>query len=282
MKPILPPGDFGNPPDSEEKITLLDFERFVETQTRKKIAHEIEIACEIYLARHWSCIHYADLMDDVPPDTASKTMLLSWLNDRIVRGKLVRPGLVSLYRKERPDHFPGGAWNANRYCQYIEYVAKRLTDRSFVGKEKAVLFRNSFRNTGWLAKAAPVCGLKLLEDCHRQGTLKSSMARDHLEIAFNERARLEDTAKIIGRCIKNGDAPEELGREIRRITEKSIKQGFEKRLSIHLNHEEDRLYEKWKPSIEAALSAVPTSIETALRLPDPSVTGLLLGEGTLF
>jgi hypothetical protein len=262
LKPTLPPDPFNT------KVTLLELERFAEIQARKEILNEIDIASEIFIARNCCSVYYADLMDFVPPGTASKSMLLSWLNDSKRKHNLIRPGVVTLYRYDRPDHFPGGIWSANRLCQYVEYLAKKLTDKGFVRTNKrACLFRDSLCNTNWFFKAVAVCGLKLLEDCYRQGALKSDVAQGYLSITFKERDRMEDTARVIGRCTKNHEVPVDLRRELREIAEESIKHALRTHLAISADHEEQKIFEKWEPSIRAALSSASENVAMALVLP---------------
>lgn len=256
-------------PVPEDEVTLLELERYAEIQARKKILEELDIANEIFLAKNWGTVHYADLIDHVPPGTASKNMLIAWLNDSTRKGKLLRPGLVTLYRKERPDHFPRGTWSAKRLCQYIEYLAKKLTDIDYVGTAKRVyLFRDSFHNHEWLMKAVAVCGMKLLEDCYVRGTIKSDVARGYLSITFKERQRLENTARIIGRCTKNHETPADLYRKLKEIAEESLKHALKTQLEISLNHREHKIFEKWEPAIRTTLCSVSEGISMSLELPD--------------
>ncbi|HOV78805.1 MAG TPA: hypothetical protein PK728_01745 [Bacillota bacterium] len=248
-------------PTEPKPVDLLEVERFAEIQARKRIEEELDIANEIFLAKNWNTVHYADLINKVPPGTASKNMLIAQLNDTKRRDRLVRPGLVTMYRKERAAHFSGGVWSARYLCQYVEYLAKKLTDKMYVGSaEKAYLFRNSFCNEDWLFKAIAVCGLKLLEDCYMRNALKSDVARGYLSITFKERQRLEDTAQIIGRCTKNHEVTREFSRELREIAEKSLKHALKIQLEISLNHREHGIFDWWKPHIEATLHLIPDKI----------------------
>lgn len=283
MKPNFPRGpNDPKDPGNQNKPTLLELEIFVMKEAEKKILEEIDIASEIYLAKNWSCVHYADLMDDVPSGTASKEMLLGWLNDYVRYNKILRPGIVRLYRKERPGHFKDGSWRASRLCQYIEYVARKLTDPAFVGKERAYLFNKSFRNQEWFNKAVPVCGLKLLEDCYLNNALKSRLAAGYMRIMYHSRQQLEDTAGIIGRAFKNAAEKtvsykeltvlEELKKDLRRVAEANTKAVLQEQLALSIQDEEYFVFKKWIPRIEADLKSIPEKV-TAL-LPAPAVASL--------
>lgn len=271
MRLILPPDQ------ADREVTLLEAERFAEAQAKKTVLEELDVANEIFLAKNWSTVHYADLMDRVPDGTASKAMLISWLNDSTRQDRILRPGLITLYRRERPEHFPGGVWTARSLCEYIHYLAKKLTDPAYVGSRKAYLFRDSFCDSGWLLMAVAVCGLKLLEDCYVRGAMKSDMAKGYLRITFDARQRLEDTARIIGRCAKNHEVPPELYGELKEIAERGLKQALKTQLEISQNHKEHKIFERWEPAIRAALNAVSEEVACSLGVPGSAAEAGRLG-----
>ncbi|MGI9862739.1 hypothetical protein SDD30_15285 [Moorella naiadis] len=289
MKPTFPAGP-DNPKSrgSRDRPTLLELESFAVKEAEKRILEEIDIASEIYLARNWSHVHYADLMDGAPPGTASKEMLLGWLNDYVRHNKILRPGIVRLYRRERPKHFEGGVWSASRLCQYIEYVARKLTDPAFVGKERAYLFNQSFHNQEWFSKAVAVCGLKLLEDCYLNNALKSHLAAGYMRIMYHSRQQLEDTAGIIGRAFKNAagkavshkelEVLEGLKNGLRRVAEVNIKAVLREHLAFSVRDEEYFVYKKWLPRIEADLKSVPEKVTAVLPAPAVELPKRLVDE----
>lgn len=204
-------------------------------------------------------------MDEVPGHTATKNMLIYWLNDKVKNKVVVERGIITLYRMERKEHFPGGVWSARYLCQFIQYVAKKLTDVDFVKeKKRAVLFRDSFCTPEWLWKAVAVCGLKLMEDCYKRDALKSEVAKGYLSLTFRTRQQYEDIGKIIGRCTKNHDISPELQRELREIHERSLKQALKTQLQIALNHQEHLIFKKWEPKIREGILLIPEEVKEKL------------------
>ncbi len=235
---------------------FLDTQRSAEIYAKKQIEHEMNIATEIYLARHLGVIHYADLMCDVPDGTASKSMLLAWLNDNTKHGDLRRPGLITLYQTEHIAHFPEGIWSARYFCEFAAYVATKLMDKNFVGAKKAVLFKVSFRDPVWFAQAMGVCGAKLIEDCYRQGTLRSDFARSVLSVVLAYRSGIERIGAIIGRSTKNHKAPQELYVELKAIASLASKHALAETINIQQAHWEENVFQKWHTAIESSVESI--------------------------
>jgi hypothetical protein len=252
---------------SNEMMYFSDVELFAIEEARIKILTEFDIAHEIYLAKNWNTIHYADLMDNVPEGTASKSTLISWLNNNTRNGNVIRPGVISFYKKECKNHFKDGNWKASRLHEFIMFVAQKLTSPEFVGdKKRSSLFSDSFRNHDWFAKAVAVCGLKLMEDCYLNKALKSKVAMGYLELTFNARRHYEDMGKIVGRCSKNHDLSYEFQREIQSSIETYLKKSLQKQLEISDSHQEHKIFEKWEPKIRRDLNLIPDNLSQQLLL----------------
>lgn len=248
-------------------ITLYNIEQLAIEEAKLKVLTELDIAHEIYLAKNWNTIHYADLMDSIPEGTASKSMLISWLNNSTRNGNIVRPGVIAQYKVKRKDHFVNGIWRARNLCQFIEFVAKNLTDASFVGdKRKAAMFKDSFKNPDWFRKAVAVCGLKLMEDCYLNKALKSKVAMGCLGLTFSTRQHYEDMGKIIGRCAKNRELDYETKMEIKSSIESDLKNTLQKLLEISSYHQEHKTFEKWEPKIRRDLNLIPDNLSQQLLL----------------
>jgi len=257
---------FPPPADGHLIATLYDPEDFARTEAYRRVRDELDIAQEIFLAKHWNKVHYGDLMDSVPPDTASKEMLISWLNDYRRKDAVKRRGVITLYRLERGDHFPGGMWSAGYLCQAVEFLIKKLLDPEYVKDiNRAAMFRDSFANPDWYWKAVPVFGLKLLEECYRQGALKSQLARSYLRLTINCREHYENFAKIIGRCTKNHEIDLAMYRELREEAEAVLKEQLDLLLQTDHSHQEHLLYEKYEPLIRESLLATREGVMELVR-----------------
>ncbi|WP_424659687.1 hypothetical protein [Desulfofundulus sp.] len=235
-------------------LTLLAPEKLIAAETRKRIAHELDVAIEVYLIKHCNAIFYGDLMSGVPEGLASKNRLIAWLNDYARDGK-VRSGVITLYRLENRDHFDGGVWVARNFCLFMEYVVKKLTDPKYVGKSNALLFKKSFSDPDWFHKAAAVCGLKLLEDNYRHGAIKSTVAKSHLDLLFYVRHVAKSLSAAIGRSTKNHSV-EEMKSELDGTLERFLRHTYRSFLEINHAHEEYALLEKWQPKIESTMGLV--------------------------
>ncbi|MBT9147781.1 MAG: hypothetical protein DDT32_01546 [Syntrophomonadaceae bacterium] len=238
------------------EVSFLDTRRYIEIVKQKEIEHEWDIATEIYLARHLGVIHYADLMSDVPDGTASKSMLLAWLNDNTKHGDLRRPGLITLYQTEHIAHFPEGIWSARHFCEFAAYVATKLMDKTFAGAKKAALFKMSFRDPVWFAQAMGVCGAKLIEDCYRRGSLRSDFARSVLSVVLVYRSGFERIGAMIGRSTKNHKVPQELYAELKATVSLVSKHALAETINIQQAHWEENVFQKWYAAIESSVESI--------------------------
>jgi hypothetical protein len=268
---LLPAKTFPHP-DFDSTVTLLTPEKLIAAETHKRIAHELDIAIEVYLIKHCNAIHYADLMSDTPENLASKSRLISWLNDYKRDGK-VRPGAITLYRLENRDHFTEGIWIARNFCLFVEYLVKKLTDSEYVGKSNALLFKKSFSNPDWFHKAAAVCGLKLLEDNYQRGAIKSIVAKSHLDLLFYVRHVSKSLGAAIGRSTKNHNA-DEMRVELNETLEHFFKRTYYSFLEINHAHEEYALLEKWLPKIESTMGLM-MEMEPELALEQIDINALV-------
>ncbi len=174
--------------------SLLNPSNYITYQALKRQEHEICVAIEIYLAEKCARIHYADLMDNLPSHLASKDSLLAWLNDKVVKGQLVRKGIISLYKQERSEDFEYGVWKPINFPLFVKYAAEKLTNKGFVNSRKlAETYNRSFQDAVWLSKASAVMGLKLLEELHKHGQLRSVTAKAILDMNERSRELLEKT-----------------------------------------------------------------------------------------
>lgn len=244
---------------TDPEALFLDTQRTAEIQTKKQIECEMDIATEIYLARHLGVVHYADLMDSVPEDMASKSMLLAWLNDSTKNGVVQRAGLISLYQKEHLAHFSEGNWSARYFCEFADYVKTKLMDKEFTGSKKAALFRTSFRDPVWFSQALSVCGVKLLEACYYQGTLRSGFARSILSIVLAWRHSIERIGAVVGRSTKNHEASPELYAEIKSIVSLSSKHAIAETINTQQPHWEEEIFQKWHMEITRSVEVIASS-----------------------
>lgn len=82
------------------ELLAINPDSYIFKQTEEKVRKELNVAFEIFIARQYSCIHYSDLMDDMPDELASKDRLIKWLNDAKCKGKISRKGVITLYREK--------------------------------------------------------------------------------------------------------------------------------------------------------------------------------------
>jgi hypothetical protein len=246
--------------------SLLDPDQFIDYENRQQIKNNLNIAAEIYLAERCASIHYEDLMSGTGPNQVSKDMLISWLNDSIRHGEVLRAGIISRYTMDRPDDFENGEWQPLNFNVLIEFMAKKLTDKDFVGgKGKAQLFASSIRDPSWLHKAAAVTGLKMLERMHRQGVLKSKLAKIKLDLVFNSRELLESSGRIIGRVVKNNGSSRDVACEIKEEFGYLFRQNLALSLQHYEQQEEYRIYIGYRKRIEEAIRAVPSQLHPQLQ-----------------
>lgn len=247
------------------EVSLLNPLDYVRRESELLIIKEVDIATEIFLAEKCARIHYEDLMSDVPEDTASKNILIAWLNDSTRNQEVLRQGVLDSYMSDRPEDFFDGKWQPLHFHQFIAYAAVKLTDKVYVGKSRAEMFSRSFQNIEWLHKASSVMGLKLLERLHKQRSLKSVVATVIMDLNRNSRELLEDNAKIFGRAFKNKTGEHEISRDFRNNLDIFFKKQWEMTIRRFNQHEEYRYYDAHRKAIESSLLEIPLLLRKDLR-----------------
>lgn len=241
--------------------SLLNPLAYIQRESELRIIHELDIATEIYLAKKCARIHYEDLMSELPEGTASKSMLIAWINDSTRQSEVLRQGVLESYMIERSEDFVNGKWQPLHFHQFIIFAATKLTDKNYVGKTKAELFGVSFHDIDWLFKASSVMGLKLLEKLHSQKSLKSVVASTIMDLNRNSRELLEDNAKIFGRAFKNRSSENELTRDFKDSIEKYFKIQWDMTIKQYEQHEEYRYYDAHRKAIESSLLEIPSFLQ---------------------
>lgn len=216
---------------------------------------ELRIANEIYLTERLVKIHYGDVMDIIPEDTSTKDSLIAWLNDSVRKGVLVREGILTTYKKDRPNHFEGGKWKPECFPDYIEYGLKKLIDRDYmVDSNLRNKYIQSVQNVEWFEKACAVMGLKLLESLYLEEGLTSEIANIRMNMNYNTRDLLKKSGRMIGRVGKNNKMSQEFNLEFNETVEKYYKKQFELSKILHSKHEEYTFLEKHKEFIVGQLA----------------------------
>lgn len=247
-----------------QNITLLNPVDYVQRQVLKSVEEEISLAVEVYLAQQCSCIYYADLMNNIPKGFASKDSLIAWLNDKSSKNG-VREGIITRYKKERPDHFENGMWKPVNFPAFIKFACEKLTDKQFVkSRSLAEMYKLSFNDRDWLAKAAAVMGIKLLEELYEQKRLRSVIAQTILKINFLTRRLIERNASVYGRNLKNFGITDIDNAEIRKNITEYYREIAALATQEHSQHHELALLRKYKPDIEKALALIPSHIQIAM------------------
>ncbi|SHF43295.1 hypothetical protein SAMN02746089_01906 [Caldanaerobius fijiensis DSM 17918] len=242
-------------PSAELIETFLNPESAVFKKAKRAVEIEMNIAFEVFMAEQYSRIHYSDLMEDVPEELASKDRLVSWLND-YRRGKIVRPGLITLYKNNNPGHFQDGIWQARYFCLFVKYLKEMLTNQQYVRNKKiAENFALSFANSDWYWSAVGISSLKLLENLYKQNALQTSIAKAYIRQTLIARELLNSVGKIIGRSTKNHDAYE-MKDILPQIVEKSFKQQLKCSFDIFANNKEYLIYRKYVREIYGTLQTI--------------------------
>lgn len=195
-------------------------------KAKEETLRKMNIAAELLITKELS-IYYSDIMQEVDKDTqASCRSILSWLGDySSSRGdkKIYREGIISLYKKDNPEHFKDGVWQAYNLPLLVAYTIQKLTDKNFVGsKGKAALFKTSFLDEKWFRQAVSVIGLKMLEDNGNLNGLTSNTAKELIFIRKVIKMSYEKTGLIIGRSTKNHNAGY-MREELKAITEETYR-----------------------------------------------------------
>lgn len=248
---------------------FLNPEQYIKEENLRRTERELDIATEIFIAQK-QAIHYADIMTISNEALASKSKLISWLNDSYRKEKLVRPGIITLYKANNPDHFKDGKWEARNLALFIHYALSCLTDSRIVKKQQNVeIFLDSIQEEEWFVQAVGLMGTKLLEDLFRADALKSKVAYSLLSCTITNRIMLEKIGKIVGRVGKNQmyDLEPSLQNEIIRCFKKQIAV----QLEIAKEEEEYKIYKEHERAIKKSLFHVREEVSS------PSILALGLG-----
>lgn len=192
-------------------------------RARRKEEMKMNIAAEMLIAEQVG-IYYTDIMSDVDTDLyASSRSLISWMKDRTYtyRGeKRTREGIVTLYKRDHPEHFIDGVWEGKEFPNFIQYTCTYLIDKDFTNR-MAPVYKRSLTNREWFNQAFAVAGLTLLESMDIN-KLNSNTAQRTLKLNQNNKELLSALAKVIGRSTKNHNA-EYLRNEMKQITNMYIR-----------------------------------------------------------
>jgi len=233
---------------------LLNPQRFISEEVLRKTGDEIDIAVEIFITQQ-QAVYYNQLMSEGDGTLASKTKLISWLNDYSKKGKIARPGIITLYRSENPDHFSAGKWEARNIALFARYMVEHLTDPGYVRKSNARIFSDSVWDDNWFLQAVTLGATKLLESLVRTKGLKSVVAHSLLSCTVRERFLLEKMGLILGKAAKNeGLSPKlrkEAQNEIRKLLLVQIR--YQQEAVKASNKGEYAIFTKYKGEIEQAL-----------------------------
>jgi hypothetical protein len=237
----------------------------------EKAKKELNIANEIYLAKRCSSIHYADLMNGLPEELASKTMLINWLNDYTKKGNTLRKGLLAAYQSQHPEHFINGVWQSYHFPLLIEFVAKSLVDIEVLnGKKKAELFAASLQHDEWVEKASAVIGLKMLEKLFSQGRLVSKTARAILRLNYHAREFLEKNNKSLGRQFRNHEVDRGMYSDFHHDVERYFKMAFDMASREFADVEENRIYSECEEMIRRDIMIGTKNALDSMRKLEPS------------
>lgn len=258
----------------DDGIDLFDPESAALQKAKEELLEEYDIASELYLVKQFSSLRYSDIMAGLPAGTVTSTQLLSWVNDlsadRKKSGKKIyRPGILTLYKKERPGDFVDGVWQARNLCSYALYLAKKLTDKKFVnGQARAMMFNDSFQNPAWLYKAVALAAIKLLEDRHESGAIKSVVARSYLSLVIDQRDMIDEMGRVVGFAFKHQEPEHITSQKILDNINYHMKNQLRCLIEIHSDHPEYKILAKHEPLIISTMAKIPEKIrDKKLMLP---------------
>ncbi|MBE0069848.1 hypothetical protein [Thermoanaerobacterium thermosaccharolyticum] len=241
------------------ELLIINPDSYIFKQAEEKVRKELNIAFEIFIARQYSCIHYSDLMDDVPDGLASKDRLIKWLNDAKYKGKISREGIITMYREKNPQYFKNGIWQASSFCNFILFMKKNLLDTKYVKKQEiADTFKRSFKNDEWYNSAVAVAGLKLLEDLYDRHALLTDTAKAYIRETKLARQILSSVGKIIGRDGKNHDISD-LKEDMTNIVEHVFKEALKNAFQLYADKPEQKCFLKYEKTIRQNLMNIQNS-----------------------
>lgn len=269
-------------PYNTDHDDLFDPESAALVKAKQELLEEYDIATELYLVKQFSSLRYADIMSGLPGDTATSTQLLSWVNDVKADKKkqcktVYRPGILTMYKAERPQDFIDGVWQARNFCSFSLFLSKKLTDKEFVKSHaRAMMFSDSFQNPTWLYKAVALAAIKLLEDRHYSGAVKSTVAKSYLNLVLDQRKLVDGMGQIVGFAIKHQESDTETSGKIKDHISDNMKNQLRHLLVIHSDHPEYKILQKHEPLIVSTIAMIPEKLREK-RLPAPT-SGVLFSQ----
>ena len=226
--------------------------QYAERLAVEEIRNELDIAAEIFVVQNRG-IHYADIMESKEGE-ASRTMLLSWLNDSVRRGVTARDGIVTLYKASHPDHFENGKWRAQYLAAFIDYALRQLTEKTFMkDKRRAALFSESVKSEEWAWQAASVMSIKLFEDLYLQNGLRSLSARFAIGEMIRYREMWEKLGGLVGRVGKTGGLDDFTRQQLKSEFQSGLREAMKQHTSMLSQTKEYVLFEKHAPAIKGML-----------------------------
>lgn len=234
-------------------LVYLDPEKYIKEESIRQTALKLDICAEIFIAQN-AAIHYSNIMPLSDAQFASKSSLLSWLRDYHRNKKVLRPGVVTLYKLGNPGHFIQGKWQARHFAKFIEFTLKNLTDSRYIkNQDKVNRFLDSINDAEWLWQACSLAGVVLLEDLYRANALKSNVARSLIQGIIESRYLLDSIGKIVGRVGKNNDRSLEWSRETRDVFQRYFRERMAASLEVAEQHTEYLIYKEYKDGIQESL-----------------------------
>jgi len=243
-----------------EKAYFLDPQKYIREESIREIERKMDIAAEIFIARN-QAIHYSDLMPVSNASLASKTKLISWLNDYQRQGKMIRPGLVRLYQIEKPHHFKDEKWETRNLALFVDFVLSKLTDSRFVkSKKSADLFLDSIQEEEWYWQAVSLMATKFLEHLYYTSSLKSKTAYALIDCTLKNRLMLEKMGKLFGRIAKNNEMDSGWTKSLKTQMKNFLKEQIKIQLEVVEQHEEYAVFKEYEQAIKDSLNQVRQEI----------------------
>ena len=231
---------------------LVSVDADIEMIYKEQLREELSVATQLHMARNFVHIHYSDIMSD-SSEYASKTRLISWLNDYERGGLVKRLGIINKYKIDRPQHFTNGKWNAAYFVEFIAYMVNEL--ESIQDKKVRGDFMRSLKSRDWFDKAIAVAGMKLLLNLYGANALTSEVARATLSNTLTAQNVLEKVGKISGRVVKHGMYGNEL-EAMKMLMDDYFKESFRNSLKAMEHHEEYSIYRKHERLITGNIDKV--------------------------
>lgn len=231
---------------------LVNVDADIEKLYRKQLKEELSVANQLHMATKYVHIHFSDIMND-GGEYASKSRLLSWLNDYERKGVVKRVGIVNRYKLDRPHHFDGGKWNATYFAEFIAYMVNEF--EAIQNKKVREDFMRSLKSREWFDKAIAVAGMKLLLNLYDNNALTSFVARATIHNAVTSQKMLEKMGGISGRVAKYGAFGNEL-ESMKMFMDDYFKTSFKNTLKALECHDEWGTYRKHEKLITGNIDMV--------------------------